>query len=78
MGGDGEDASIGDDAVELGACRSVVDVGPGEPSVELVPRVSGDGATSIALVAFELRRIQGSLRLRMVLCATVTRRWGSH
>ena len=45
---------IGDDAVELG-----VRAGPGEPSVELVPRVSEDGATSIALVTPELSRIRG-------------------
>ena len=39
----------------------------GEPPVELVPRVSDGGATSVALVALELRRVRRSSGSRMVL-----------
>ena len=39
----------------------------GEPSVELVPRVSDGGATSVALVALELRHVRRSSGSRMVL-----------
>ena len=41
--GDEGTAGVGDDAIKLGARVSVADVGLGEPSVELVPRVLDDG-----------------------------------